>query len=272
MTITLTLKEEPAVPLEAEVLSPSRLVGLSNDEICGLKLYHGKRQLRVDDFFEVEGERSDQLEIHGDLHRVRLLGREMDRGQLTIHGSVGMHLGAHMKGGRIDVHGNASDWIGAEMKNGFIHVHGNGGGQIGGGYRGSLRGMKNGTIIVDGTAGLEVGLRMRRGTIIVGGVVKDFCGLQMKGGTIVLLSGAEIRTGAWMNRGTIISLKPLQLMPTFQFSCYYNPTFMNLYARHLKALDIDLPWKDQDGSWARYYGDCSVPGKGEILIWNPHAN
>ena len=271
MTIILTLKEEPSVPLEAEVLSPSHLVDLSNDEICGLKLYHGKRQLRVDDFFEVEGERSDQVEIHGDLHRVRLLGRDMNRGHLTIHGSVGMHLGARMKGGRIDVHGNASDWIGAEMKNGFIHVHGNGGGQIGGGYRGSLRGMKNGTIIVDGTAGLEVGLRMRRGTIIVGGVVKDFCGLQMKGGTIVLLSGAEIRTGAWMNRGTIISLKPLQLMPTFQLSCFYNPTFMNVYARHLKALGITLPWKSQDGSWARYFGDCSVPGKGEILIWHPHA-
>lgn len=271
MSITLTLKEQPTVPLEAEVLSPSHLAELSHDEIRGLRLFHGKRQLRVDDFFDVSGERSDQLEIHGDLHRVRLLGRGMDRGQLTVHGSVGMHLGAHMKGGRIDVYGNASDWIGAEMKNGFIHVHGNGGGQIGGGYRGSLRGMKNGTIVVDGTAGLEVGLRMRRGTIVVGGIVRDFCGLQMKGGTIVLLSGAEIRTGAWMNRGTIVSLKPLQLMPTFQMSGYCNPTFLNVYARYLRELGIDLPWKAVEGSWARYCGDCSVPGKGEIFIWHPHA-
>ena len=162
MSITLTLKEEPSVPLEAEVLSPSLFADLSHDEICGLKMYHGKRQVRIDDFFDVEGERSDLVEIQGDLHRVRLLGRGMDRGQLTVRGNVGMHLGAHMKGGRIDVHGNASDWIGAEMKNGFIHVRGNGGGQIGGGYRGSLRGMKNGTIIVDGTAGLEVGLRTGR--------------------------------------------------------------------------------------------------------------
>ena len=269
--ITLRLKEQPAVPLEAEVLSPSAMADLSHAEICGLKLYHGKRQMRVDDFFDVDGEHSDHLEIHGDLHRVRLLGRGMDRGQLTVHGSVGMHLGAHMKGGRIDVYGNAGDWIGAEMKNGHIHVRGNGGGQIGGGYRGSLRGMKNGTIIVDGTAGLEVGLRMRRGTIVVGGVVKDFCGLQMKGGTIVLMSGAEIRTGAWMTRGTIISLKPLQLLPTFQLSCYYNPTFVNVYARHLQTLGISLPSTAQDGTWARYYGDYSVPGKGEILVWTPHA-
>ncbi len=269
--ITLTLKEQPTVPLEAEVLSPSRLADLSHDEICGLRLYHGKRQRRVDDFFHVDGERSDQLEIHGDLHRVRWIGREMDGGQLTVHGSVGMHLGAHMKRGRIDVHGDAGDWIGAEMKNGFIHVRGNGGGQIGGGYRGSLRGMKNGTIVVDGTAGLEVGLRMRRGTIVIGGMVKDFCGLQMKGGTIVLLSGAEIRTGAWMNRGTIVSLKPLQLLPTFQLACYYNPTFLQVYARYLKQLGISLPSAAEDGSWARYCGDFAVPGKGEIFIWHPHS-
>lgn len=269
--IKLTLKEQPKVPLEAEVLSPSRFADLSHTEICSLRMYHGKRQVRVNDFFTVEGERSDQLEIHGDLRRVRWLGREMSRGQLAVHGSVGMHLGAYMKGGRIDVHGDASDWIGAEMQNGFIHVHGNGGGQIGGGYRGSPRGMLNGTIVVDGTAGLEVGLRMRRGTIVVGGMVNDFCGLQMKGGTIVLLSGTEVRTGAWMSRGTIVSLQPLQLLPTFQFSCYYNPTFLNVYARYLKQFGITLPYSADEGSWARYLGDCSVPGKGEIFIWNPRT-
>ena len=264
MSITLKLKEPPAVPLEAEVLSPSHLADLSHAEICELRLYHGKRQMRVDDFFTVEGERSDQVEIHGDLHRVRLLGRGMDRGHLTIHGSVGMHLGAHMKGGRIDVHGDAGDWIGAEMKNGFIHVHGNGGGQIGGGYRGSLRGMKNGTIIVDGTAGLEVGLRMRRGTIVVGGIVKDFCGLQMKGGTIVLGDGAEIRTGAWMNRGTIISLKTLEVMPTFGLATrHFTPPFMPLLAKALAPEGITLP---ENESFDLYNGDLAVPGRGELLV------
>ena len=44
-----------------------------------------------------------------------------------------------------------------------IRVRGNVGGQVGAGYRGSLAGMRNGLIIVDGTAGLEVGMRMRRG-------------------------------------------------------------------------------------------------------------
>ncbi len=269
MTITLTLKQSPVVPLESEVLSPDVLCELSNAEIRALTLYHGKRQLPLEEFFDVEGERSDELVLTGDLNKVRWIGRAMSKGSITVNGNAGMHLGAYMKGGHIEVHGDASDWVGGEMKNGFIHVHGNAGGQIGAGYRGSLAGMKNGTIIVDGSAGLEVGLRMKRGTIILGGPARDFCGLQMKGGTIVLLAGAEIRTGAWMNRGTIISMKPLKLMPTFTYSNSSNPTFMNVYAKQLKQYGIDLPFAASDGAYQRFAGDLSVPGKGEIFVWQP---
>lgn len=269
MTITLTLKQAPAVPLEAEVLSPDTMADLSNSEIRALTVYHGKRQVPLEEFFDVDGERSDELVLHGDLTKVRLIGRGMSKGSVTVHGRVGMHLGAHMKGGRIEVHGDASDWIGAEMKNGFIHVHGNVGGQIGAAYRGSLAGMKNGTIIVDGMAGLEVGMRMRRGTIIVGGQAKDFTGLQMKGGTIILMDGAEIRTGAWMHRGTIISMKPVKLMPTFAESNDSNPTFMNVYAKQLKQFGVNLPYAASAGTYQRFAGDLAVPGKGEIFVWQP---
>lgn len=271
MPITFHLKQEPTVPLEAEVLSPDAVSHLSNAKIRSLIIYHGKRQLLLSEFFDVEGEFSDELEIHGNLKKVRWIGRAMSRGSITVQGSVGMHLGAYMTGGKIEVHGDAGDWIGAQMKNGSIHIHGNAGGQIGAAYRGSLAGMKNGTIIVDGSAGLEVGMRMRRGTIVVGGPARDFTGLQMKGGTIVLLSGAEIRTGAWMNRGTIISMKPLQMMPTFAFSSEYNPTFINVYARYLKQLGIDLPFAGAAGTYRRFAGDLAVPGKGEIFIWQPAA-
>lgn len=269
MTLTFHLKRKPDVPLEAEVLSPDMVRELSNAEIRRLIIHHGKRQLPLEEFFDVEGERSDELILHGDLNKVRWVGSRMTRGSVTVHGSIGMHLGAYMKGGQIRVHGDASDWIGAEMKNGFIHVHGNAGGQIGAAYRGALSGMKNGTIIIDGSAGLEVGMRMRRGTIVVGGLARDFAGLQMKGGTIILLSGAEIRTGAWMNRGTIISLQPLQLMPTFARASEFNPTFLNVYAKHLKQFGIALPSLISEGTYQRYSGDLSVPGKGEILVWQP---
>lgn len=267
MPLSLHLKRQPTVPLEAEVLSPDVLAPLTLPEIASLTIYHGKRQLPLSEFFDIEGEPSEDLVLHGAMQKVRWIGRQMSRGSITVHGSVGMHLGAYMSGGRIEVHGSASDWIGAEMKNGLIHVHGNAGGQVGAAYRGSLRGMTNGTIIVDGSAGLEVGMRMRRGTIVIGGPARDFTGLQMKGGTIVLLSGAEIRTGAWMNRGTIISLKPLQMMPTFARGSLSTPVFMNLLSAHLRPLGVALPTASSLGSYRAYAGDLSVSDKGEIFVW-----
>ena len=259
--IVLTLKAQPTVPLEAEALSPDVTVTLAHDAIRALPLHLGKRQRRVDDFFDVEGAASDELEIRGDATRIKWIGKGITRGRITIAGNAGMHLGAHMKGGTIDVSGNVSDWLGAEMSGGLIRVGGNAGGQVGAAYRGASTGMSDGTILIEGSAGLEIGMRMKRGTIAIGGPVRDFAGLQMKGGTIVLRSGAELRTGAWMIRGTIVSLKPIPLLPTFSYATTYNPTFLRLYARHLATLGVTLPYDEREGSYQRYTGDASVPGK-----------
>src|SRR6266446_3153575 len=180
--ITLTLKEHPVVPLEAEVISPDVTASLAHDAVRALPVFLGKRQCRLDDFFEVEGAASDVIEVRGDASKVKWIGRGMTRGRIGIVGNAGMHLGAYMKGGTIEVSGNASDWVGAEMLDGLIRIGGNAGGQIGAAYRGSPAGMKGGTILVGGTAGLEVGMRMRRGVIAIAGLVRDFAGLQMKGG------------------------------------------------------------------------------------------
>jgi formylmethanofuran dehydrogenase subunit C len=269
--ITLTVKDQPPVPLEADMLSPDVLAGLTSDAVRALPVRLGKRQGRLDDFFAVDGEPGDELEIRGDASRVKWIGRGMTRGRISIQGNAGMHLGAYMKGGAIDVSGNAGDWIGAEMAGGRIRIGGNAGGQVGAAYRGSRSGMTDGTILIEGTAGLEVGMRMKRGLIAIGGLVRDFAGLQMKGGTIVMRSGAEIRTGAWMARGTIVSLKPIALLPTFSYASTYNPTFLRIYARHLAALGFTLPSDDRDGAYLRYTGDAAIPGKGEILVWEPTA-
>ncbi len=265
----LTLKERPHVPLEAEVLTPDVLAGRSRDEVAALPVVLGKRQCRLDDFFEVEGDGSEDLEVRGDAGRVKWIGRGMTRGRITVVGNAGMHLGAYMKGGAIEVTGNASDWVGAEMRGGLIRVRGSAGGQIGAAYRGSLSGMNGGAILVEGAAGIEVGMRMRRGVIAVKGPVKDFAGLQMKGGTIVLMGGAEIRTGAWMVRGTIVTLRPIRLLPTFSFACAYNPVFLRLYAKHLRPLGFTVPVEEREGAYRRYTGDTALPGKGEILVWQP---
>lgn len=259
------------MPLEAEVLSPDAMSGLSHEKICALPVFLGKRQRRLEEFFSVEGSASDELEIHGDASKVKWIGRGMTHGSIRISGNAGMHLGAYMKGGSIEVSGDASDWVGAEMSAGFIRIKGNAGGQIGAAYRGSSSGMMGGTILIGGGAGLEVGMRMRRGIIAVGGPVRDFAGLQMKGGTIILGSGAEIRTGAWMLRGTIVSLKPISLLPTFSYACQHNPTFLRIYAKHLRELGVNVPCEEREGVYLRYSGDSSVPGKGEIFVWQPRG-
>ncbi len=271
MPITFRLKREPTVPLEAEVITPDVVAGLSNAEIGALTVYHGKRQLPLSDFFDIEGELSDELILHGALHKVRWIGRGMSKGSITVHGNVGMHLGAYMSGGRIEAHGTASDWIGAEMKNGFIHIHGNAGGQVGAAYRGSLGGMKDGLIIVDGTAGLEVGMRMRGGTIVIVGPARDFTGLQMKGGTIFLVTGAEIRTGAWMNKGTIVSMKPIQMMPTFSYVADRDAASLSEQVARLKEFGVDLSHATAAGRFRQFSGDLSVSDKGEILVWEPNT-
>jgi formylmethanofuran dehydrogenase subunit C len=268
----LTLKTSPHVPLEAEVLTPDVIAPLGSDEVRALPVVLGKRQLRLDDFFEVEGSGSEELEIRGDVGRVKWIGRGMTRGRIAIAGNAGMHLGAYMKGGSIEVTGNASDWVGAEMTGGVIHIRGDAGGQIGAAYRGSLTGMNGGTILIEGSAGIEVGMRMHRGILAVRGQVRDFAGLQMKGGTIVLMGGAEIRTGAWMVRGTIIALTPVRLLPTFSYACEYNPVFLRLYAKFLQEYGFHIPVEPKDGFYKRYTGDAAVPGKGEILLWQRNAS
>jgi hypothetical protein len=74
-----------------------------------------------------------------------------------------------------------------------------------------------------------------------------------------------------MVRGTIVSLKPLRLLPTFSAACRYNPVFVRIYANHLRLLGFHIPMETQEGAYQRYVGDTAVPGKGEILVWQPHA-
>jgi formylmethanofuran dehydrogenase subunit C len=267
--LTLTLKHALTVPVEAEVVSPDVLAALSHAEVRARPVTLGKRQLRLDDVFDVEGAGGDAVELRGDCSKVKWVGRGMTRGRVRIDGNAGMHLGAYMTGGEIEVTGHASDWVGGEMGGGTILIRGSAGGQLGCAYRGSTSGMSGGSILVEGSAGIELGMRMKRGLIAVRGPVRDFAGLQMKGGTIVLLGGAGLRTGAWMERGTIVTLKPLKLLPTFAFACFHTPTFLGVYAKHLAPLGFTLPLTG--GAYRRYTGDAAVPGKGEVLVWEPRA-
>ncbi len=270
--ISLRLKRQFSVPLEADSIAPDLFVGRSIAEIELLAVVHGNIKARLGDFFEVEGEADETIRLHGDLSRVKFVGKAMTRGRVEVFGDVGMHLGAEMRGGEIVVHGNTGDWAGAEMRGGALRVNGDAGHLLGAAYRGSEKGMRGGTILVTGNAGNEVGCSMRRGLIAVGGHVGDFAGAMMLAGSIFVFGRLGLRAGAGMKRGTIVAYESGEascpsLLPTFKLSCDYRPVWLRLALRTLGAGGFPVPEASLTGVYRRYSGDFTELGKGEILVW-----
>jgi formylmethanofuran dehydrogenase subunit C len=266
VSITLTLHTQPEVPLEAEHVSPDGLAGLSADEIARLPLQYGNQTAALGEFFAVTGTGADEVRVVGELRKVKLLGAAMSGGRLVVEGVGGMHLGAAMRGGVIDMHGDAGDWVGAEMSGGRIVVHGNAGHMLGSAYRGSRKGMTGGEIIVHGNAGNEIGGTMRRGTIAVGGDTGDFVGVNMLAGTIVVLGALGWRAGAGLKRGTIATMHPARVLPTFNYDCAYQPTFLRMYLRALRAAGLPIADEQIGGYYKRWSGDMLELGRGELLV------
>jgi formylmethanofuran dehydrogenase subunit C len=265
---TLKLKLQPEAPLEAEVITPDNFLGKPATAIAGLPVMHGNKPALLGDFFQVDGDGSQDIVLVGDLSRVKNIAAGMTKGTVIIQGDAGMHLGAGMRGGQIKAYGNAGDWAGAEMAGGGIHIRGNAGHGLGGAYRGSRRGMNRGLIIVEGNAGNEVGALMRRGLIAVAGDVGDFAGAFMIAGSIIVFGKLGIRAGAGLLRGSIVSLQPAELLPTYRYDCSYRPDFLKLIFQELQRKGLSIPDSCVTGVYKRYSGDFNRSGKGEILIYD----
>lgn len=267
MTFDLTLHTAPTVPLEAEVITPGRLAGLSPLDAARLTVVHGNQSAELGEFFRVAGG-GDGGEIHltGDLARVKLVGAGMSEGRIVVHGAAGMHLGVGMSGGEIVVEGDAGDWVGAEMTGGRIVVRGSAGHMAGAPYRGSRVGMRGGEVLIFGNAGNEAGSGMRRGLIAIAGESGDFTGVNMLAGTIAVLGRLGWRPGAGMRRGTIVSMHPAELLPTFSFACAYRPVILRLYLTYLRGLGLPITEAQVQGSYQRWCGDAIELNRGEILL------
>lgn len=264
--VILRVKEAPTtIPLEAESISPDLFADRGREEIEALPVQLGNEPHRLGDFFEVEGERSDEITVEGSIGRVKWVGSGMTRGRIVIHGDVGMHVGAYMRGGEILVEGDANSFLGVEMEGGLIRVKGNVGHRAGAAYRGSKYGMRGGIIVVDGNVGHEVGAYMRRGLIVIKGNAEDFLGARMAAGTICLFGQAGLRTGGGMQKGTILCMHPVELLPTFAYDCTYSPVFLRILFKGLRQLGVQ-PLPPANGAYRRYHGDLAETGKGEILI------
>jgi formylmethanofuran dehydrogenase subunit C len=264
--LTLTLREQPAVPLETDGLTPDRLATCRRGEVEALAVWHGNRLAQVGDFFAVSGSAGEELRVEGDLRRVKFLGAGMTAGRLTIAGDAGMHTGAGMGGGELVVEGAVDDFAGVGMRGGRLVVEGSAGDHLGGARQGERAGMRGGEILVYGDAGEQVGAGLRRGLIAVAGRVGDAAGLRMLAGTIVALGGFGARPGAAMRRGTIVAMSHVTLLPTFGFACSYRPPFLRLYLRYLRALGLPLTDEQIEGRYARWCGDGLELRRGEILM------
>lgn len=278
--IKLTLAHKLTIPLEVDGLSPAKLAGMSIEQIKACEIWYGKTKRQVGDFFQVETVEGTPdlpegisildddacLEYFGDLSRVKRIGQSLDEGLILVHGDAGIHLGAFMSGGCIVVEGSTGDWTGAHMSGGQIRVKENVGNFTGSGYWGRKLGMTGGQILIEGSAADMTGRLMRRGLITVLGDTGDFTAGNMVAGTVIVGGTTGRRTGAEMKRGTVILIQEPEMMPTFQQTCVYEPVFLNVFVRLLRAAGINVPGLEENVTCRRYAGDQVVQGKGEILI------
>ncbi|MDH5637486.1 MAG: formylmethanofuran dehydrogenase subunit C [Nitrospinota bacterium] len=261
--ISLTLMEKLSIPMEADLITPDNLHDKSNDEIKRQTVYWGNKKKTIGDFFEVEGEKSDQITMVGDCAKVKLIGHKMSFGAVHVQGDTGYNTGSYMTGGSITIEGNTADYLGAMMEGGFIHLKGDAGHFVGGAYKGETVGMTGGEIVVEGNAGHETGGFMRRGLIGVGGNAGDFTGLFMLAGTIVVLGRAGERAGANMMRGSIILMNQTRLLPSFFQNGVVSTPAVDMILNRLRTLGMNPPLA---GRYVRHTGDANTIARGEILM------
>ena len=261
-----------ATPLQvvAESLIPERLSGLSLSEIARLEVPAGNRDVEVGELFKVVGGEAiaddDLVVFEGDLSQVRGLGARLSRGSLRIEGKGGHDLGAGMTGGRIEVVGDVGDRAGVEMAGGFLTIRGNAGHGLGGSREGARLGMRNGVILVKGNVGDDVGRRMRRGLIAVEGNARDGLGGRLVAGSIFVLGEVGRAAGIGMKRGTIgLFGTRTKLLPSFAYTGAYRFPFLTLYLKQLEAWGVGIDPPMFSRSYARYNGDLTEGGRGEIL-------
>ena len=172
--LVFTLRNAPAQRVDAGTLNPTALAGLSVADIAALTLQIGKRTVRVDEVFSLEGDDTADVVFRGDCGKFERIGAGMKSGRVTVEGHAGAYVGQGMLGGTIVIGGNAGAFCATGMKGGRIEVAGDVAEFAGGAIPGEMKGMAGGLLLVGGNAGERLGDRMRRGQILVSGNAGDY--------------------------------------------------------------------------------------------------
>lgn len=268
MTLTLTLRRQPSARVRADALTPERLDGLAAAEVAALIVRCGRSTVALGELFEVSGTGGEEVVLAGDLRGVDGIGAMMSGGRMVVDGPCGDHLGARMSGGEIDARGDAGAWAGADMAGGLLRISGDAGARLGGAYPGERAGMTGGEIVVSGSAGQEAGAGMRRGLVAVGGETGGGAGLRMLAGTVIALQGIGAEAGLGNKRGSLVSGKPVEPLPGYAYATRYRPPALGLQMRRARELGLAVDDALLRGTWARWSGDRTELGRGEILIYD----
>jgi formylmethanofuran dehydrogenase subunit C len=268
MTLSLTLRTPPPGRVDCSVLTPERLRGRAAREVSAITLSCGRLALPLGELFDVVGTGDDHLFLAGDLRLIDGIGHGMATGQMVVDGACGDQLGAGMSGGEIVVVGDVGAWAGAEMRGGHLTVRGNAGDRLGGAYPGTRAGMSGGEIVITGDAGQEAGAGLRRGLVAIGGRADAGAGLRMLAGTVIALGGVGAGAGLGNKRGSIASGAPMQPLPGYTFAVRYVPPALRLQLRQLKRRYLPVDNAFLTGRWARWSGDRTELGRGELLIFD----
>ena len=265
--LTITLKHRPDQRVDMSPLVCHLLKDLALADIADLTLQSGKRKLRVDELFTIDGSDIQNIVIKNSVDKLDFIGKELEGGCIKVEGDAGAYLGMGMKAGEIKVSGNAGLYAACEMKKGYLEIAGNAGDFLGAALPGNKMGMQGGTILVKGNVGDRAGDHMRRGNILIEGNAGDYCGSRMTAGTIAVMGQTGRCLGYAMRRGTLLLWNQPQLSASFNDCGAHTLAFLPILFASFKSLNS----KFADASIAfnrvqRYAGDMSEMGRGEVLI------
>jgi len=221
-TVTITMKNPPALYLEADTISPDAFAGKTAARIAELPVFEGNMPSTLGKYFDVSGDAGataaeTKVVVKGETGRVKYIGFKMTGGELVIEASADQYVGAWMKGGRILAKGNVGAFAATAMSGGKLTIEGNAGNYLGAAYRGDWRGMSGGKILVKGNAGSDTGMYMLGGEIVVNGNIDVHVMTHAEGGKVVVKGNAKSKLGGQMVDGTIVVFGTIDvMMPGFK--------------------------------------------------------
>ncbi|MDO9550273.1 MAG: formylmethanofuran dehydrogenase subunit C [Methanoregula sp.] len=221
-TVTITMKNPPALYLEADNVTPDAFAGKTAAQIAELSVHEGNTTSSLGKYFEVIGNAGataadTKVVVKGDVKKVKYLGMKMSAGEMVIEGSTDLYVGAWMTGGKLLVKGNVEGFAATAMKGGELIIEGNAGNYLGAAYRGDWRGMSGGKILVKGNAGSDVGMYMTGGEMVINGNVDVHLMTHAEGGKTIVKGNTQSKLGGQMVGGTIVIFGFIEtMMPGFK--------------------------------------------------------